>query len=192
MIKVHIFTPLKYLRLKGKGLGLYQWQLPLIGTLILLGILIITPNINIFGSNGFIKSINSLLAILVGFFITSLAAIATIESDNLENKLENDGVKLKEKSLTRRIFLCYLFGYNSFLAIVLYIVGELAFIFNENIKTLIPNYKYSLNIIELSIHSCLEIPFLIFYTFFLNSLLITTLFGLHYLSEKIHKISKIH
>ena len=85
-------------------------------------------NLGFFSERGFVSGIISLLNLLIAFFIAALAAVATFNRAGLDDPLKgepatmkrrsSDGV-IREKVLTHRQFICYLFGYLSFVSIVL-------------------------------------------------------------------------
>jgi hypothetical protein len=80
---------------------------------------------NLFGSTGLMIGVNGLLQILSGFFITSLAAIATFNGSTykIDEVLEGEKALLDGEALTRRQFLCFLFSYLALTSLVLYFFG---------------------------------------------------------------------
>lgn len=186
-----ILTPLLFLRIKGPGLKSIIWGWPLVISVALTIIFVAAPiEVNIFGNQGFIKSVNSLLAVLVGFFVASLAAIASFPDTpggNLNKKIAGrtpttltvirSGQKETE-TLSRRKFLCLLFGYDAFCTLFLYISGEFSYLFADNIRAATPeNFQpYMIGV------------FLFLYLFMLCNLLTTLLLGLHHLAERMHRV----
>lgn len=83
------------------------------------------PNFNVFGSAGFAAGVNGLLQALVGFFITSLAAVATFSGATykIDDPFDGEPALLGGNVLTRRQFLCLLFAYLALASLVLYFVG---------------------------------------------------------------------
>ena len=81
-----------------------------------------------FSESGFVPGIINLLNLLIAFFIAALAAVATFNRAGLDDPLKgepatmkrrtSDGV-IREKILTHRQFICYLFGYLSFVSIMI-------------------------------------------------------------------------
>jgi len=187
MLKVsQLFTPLLFLRLKNRDLALYQWKIPLCLAFLAWTVLFMSPlYLDVFGNKGLINSVNGLLVILAPFFIASLAAIASIPNQKLDEGLEGRGVELNVNrggeteinSLTRRQFLCLLFGYNSFLSVMLYLGGEFALLLAPSIKEALP----------LISHIWVVEAFSLFYFILLFCLLVAALLGLHYLSERMHR-----
>jgi len=186
--KLKIFTPLFYLRLENnKGLSAHTWTFPLILTIFIVVISFLLPeSVNIYGQNGLVRSINQLLSVLVAFYIASLAAIATFKSDTLDKKTTGSPVTLtvvrsgkkEQEELTRRKFLCLLFAYCAFMSIMIFCMGELAVLMKTNVLAVVTDSLFL---------SILKFIFMITYTFAICNLLSTTLLGLHYLADRIHR-----
>ncbi len=182
-----IFTPLLYLKLRNGGLNAHTWWFPLaLAVFINIFAQFLPEGINVYGSDGLIRSINQLLSVLVAFYIASLAAIATFKSDHLDSKFAGKPMELtvirsgKEETeeLSRRRFLCFLFAYCAYVALVLFCVGEIAILFKGNLSAFFTEGW------------CLEFGKLLFmflYTFTISNLLSSTLLGLHYLADRIHR-----
>jgi len=186
-MKLKIFTPLLYLRLDNKSLNVYRWWLPLFLAVIICVIALILPQkVNIYEDSGLVRSINRLLSILIPFYIASLAAIASFKRELLELKFAGEPMKLKVnrsgkkiiEELSRRKFLCLLFAYCAFVALFVFCIGELAILLTGNTKAVIT--EYSLIII-------VKFVFMLFYAFAISNLLSSTLLGLHYLADRIHR-----
>ncbi len=185
--RLKIFTPLLYLRLKNKGLCAHTWTFPFMLTVFIVFISSLLPeSVNVYGENGLVRSINQLLSILVAFYIASLAAIATFKSDSLDKKITGSPVTLivkrsgkkETEKLTRRKFLCLLFAYCAFMSITIFCMGELAVLLKENFLTVVTNSH---------VLGASKIAFAVVYTFAISNLLSTTLLGLHYLADRIHR-----
>ena len=86
------------------------------------------PALNVFGPSGLLSGLNGVLAILPGFFITCLAAIATFSGAayRIDDRFEGEAAILDGEPLTRRQFLCHLFAYVSLLSLMLYFLGVFA------------------------------------------------------------------
>lgn len=129
-----LMTPLRYLRIRQgvslfKSKAVYDWFLPL---------LVAIPatyvgykySIGIFSEKGVIGGFQRLLEILIPFYIAALAAVATFQRDGLDDALKGHPATLSirhahgdwvEHVLTRRQFICYLFGYLAFLSLCLFV-----------------------------------------------------------------------
>lgn len=149
---------------------------------------IFPENINFWEEGSIGVSIISFVQVMIGFYIASLAAIATFSRDILDKPLDGDRATLNasengithKRLLTRRHFLTYLFGYLSFISIFIYILG----IFFKNISPvvilnkIIPQYTFSF-----------ECFFIFLFLFLFSQLIILTLFGLFYLSDRLQWFS---
>lgn len=181
-----LLTPLSYLRIARQDKFIDEVALPLFllcATLFIFWLL--DWKLVIFGGSGLIAGVGSYLQVVTGFYIASLAAIATFNQKNMDLRMAGEsptltvewmGVKREEK-LSRRRFLCFLFGYLSFLSIFLYFGGVGA------------------NLLAQPILSSLSGPavfwikwtFVSTYLFIVYNLICTTLLGLYYMTERIHR-----
>lgn len=146
---------------------------------------ILSPHVDILGESGLVASINSSIGFLIGFYIAALAAVATFEHKSLDKKIAGKPAvftyyqadKRWDEELTRRKFLSFLFGYCSFVSIILFIMGVFAQIFHNGIKLAIP----------IQYHVLLTAVFVAVYMFVFFNLIITTFLGLFYLTDRLHR-----
>ena len=147
--------------------------------------MILSPHVNILGEGGLVASINSSIGFLIGFYIAALAAVATFEHKSLDKKLAGKPAvfvyyqagKQWNEELTRRKFLSFLFGYCSFISIILFMAGVFAQIFHDAIRILVPTQH----------HVLLTAIFVAGYMFVFFNLIITTFLGLFYLTDRLHR-----
>lgn len=182
-----LFRPLDYTRIKHSTLVFYSVSLPLLVSLCITAVLLYLPlNVNIIGDGGLVALITDLLQILTGFYIASLAAVATFDKEGMDQKMPGGTpptleIKLKGKNktetLTRRRFLCLLFGYLSFLSIFLYFLGSVTQLLEHNVKALFAGDLYTF----------LKWSFVEFFLFLSANLIVTTLLGLFYMVDRIHR-----
>jgi len=165
-----LLTGFRYLRISGDGKRLLDTWLPLALTGASLVIDRFLGPISIMGERGLIQLINELLQVLVGFYVASLAAVATFASPALEQRSQN--LYFQGKPLRRRAFLCYLFGYLSVLSLALYVVGVMA-ILGSNQLHLATQFAPAVRPAALAI-----------YVFFAWNMVTVTLMGLHYLIDR--------
>jgi len=180
-----LLAPTKYLRAKNDHKFAWDWTIPavvaVIGTLCILAL---PKPIAVLGDKGLVHWVNELLQILIGFYIASLAAVASFDRASLDQPIEGQGVKLRslrngeyvERSLSRRAFISLMFGYLSLLAIALYCLGLTVSLLVENIKLINPNVLFYL-----------RGAFVLVYGFFFVQMLTVTLVALFYLSDRIHR-----
>jgi len=186
-----LMTPLRYLRIR-QGISLFQskavydWFLP--------AVLAIPAtyignkySLGIFSEQGVIGGFQKLLEILIPFYIAALAAVATFQRDGLDDVLKGHPATLNirhargdwvERILTRRQFICYLFGYLAFLSLCLFV----AILFLNLISQ-----KSSVAAHEL-FGACLPFAKIaIIYIFMVPiwQMIVTTLLGVYFMSERL-------
>lgn len=123
------------------------------------------------------------LMILLGFYIAALAAIAIFPSPTMDQGLDGGEARLKrcehgadiERKLTRRRFLCLLFGYLSFLSLVLALLSGLP-------SSLDPARFFQ----DTEWRNLCRIVYTGVYVLFFMQLISLTLLGLFYLTDRIH------
>lgn len=193
-------APCNYLRIRhGTGLlaskVVYDFVLPALLTGATVAVtLALDMRLSVFHNDQFFVSLSGLLSILIGFYMAALAAVATFDRAGIDNRLAGTDAKLrvrdpeggaaKDKLLSYRQFISYLFGYASFLSFVIYACllllgsawGRLEAIFagNPKIAWLMP--------------SALDpISFVVIF-FFLWQLFVTSLLGIYFLAERIQEL----
>ncbi|WP_256745114.1 hypothetical protein, partial [Aeromonas hydrophila] len=156
----------------------FDFGLPLIfAAMSILVIYVFLPQpISFIGKDSIISLSNGILQILSGFYIASMAAVATFNREGMDDLMEgSDRPKLRGLALSRRSFLSYLFGYLAFMSIAMYFAGGLV------------------QLASGTIHSfCIEYPFwkMVLATLYLLTLwniLFTTVLGMHFLIDRIHR-----
>lgn len=182
-----LFTAFSFLKLKSADLLWFQWIYPVIICVIVqVGFWLLPNKPSILGNGGIVESTNDLMSMLIGFYIAALAAIASFKSDTLDKPMKGrapeiiirrGGGEITEK-LTRRRFLCILFGYCAFISILIYVAGAISIILQPSLLAL-PLF------VEWETH--FRLVWIGFYFFFVSSLLVTTLLGLHYLIDRMHR-----
>jgi len=181
-----LFKPLNYLRIKHSQKVHWDITIPLIlAFLVTMAFLLLPEEIQVFKDGGLIKEINNLLQILAGFYIASLAAVATFSKTDLDELMQGEPVKLTIKRegqkqtihLTRRLFLCSLFGFLAYMSIFLYLFGVAANLLVDNLIGFIPA-------------ACLvysKTTFIFVFLLVFSNIMVTTLIGLYYMSDRMHR-----
>lgn len=185
-----LLRPLDYLRIVHPDKRRYDVVVPAFAAalLTLLCFLLLAPN-RILGREGLITVFTQLLQILSGFYIASLAAIATFNRPSMDEEMLGETPTLVglthpaagPEKMTRRQFLSFLFGYLAFLSIALYLVGALA-------NLVLPGLGVSLGF---ELHDLLGTwvrwAAVYLYLFAVANLLVTTMLGLYYMTDRIHR-----
>lgn len=182
-----LFTPISFLRLRSPDLILYQWVLPTLGA-VTLYIFILNPigwGLD-FEVESLMRDINSLVGVLVGFYIAALAAVATFPNPSLDEPLQGASTTLKRRTsggvvvepVSRRRYLATVFGYCAMVSVIIYIFG----VMQTNI-----NVSFAGNVWLEGANEFLFKLLWFIYIWFILSLLTTTLVGLHYLVDRMHR-----
>jgi hypothetical protein len=181
-----VLRPLDYLRIEHPAKRKYDLYFPLFLTIFCLSVYYLLPQkILIFSKDGLIGSISGILQILTGFYIASLAAVATFNKEGMDKAMPGPPLTIKTNlrgisktdRLTRRRFLCLMFGYLSLISLVLYFYGEASVLIVKSAKILIPA----------KLHGVAIYSFLATYIFLFANLLVTTLLSLFYMVDRIHR-----
>lgn len=181
-----LFTPLLYLRISHPGKRLFDWVLPLLGAILLFAASeLVGFGGTLTGKDGLIGLVTPIAGLLSGFFFAALTATATFPGPRLDEQLDGTPATLEYRQggerirshLSRRRYLCFLFGYLTWMALVLFLVGTLAAMLTPGIARLLsPEQAWLLG-------RCLSF---IYYAI-LTHVAVTTFVGLHFLSERIHR-----
>lgn len=193
-----LFSPLSYFRIRhsaDESYNLsnsvkiwYDYYIPLSITLIITCLLWkLNIPFSFFSESGIVSQFSQMLSFLAGFYITALAAIASFEREDLDKPTKgiplviyksatnpSTGKPFGNQILTRREYLCMLFGYLAFMSINLFLIGVLGKLFQPAIQELVDG-------------QLIRIICLFIYMYFLLHIIITTFIGIFYLSERIHK-----
>ncbi len=182
-----LIVPLKYWQIKHPDKLKFDLYVPAMLALVLM-IPLLFPE---FRTNSalpvaVIEKITSFIALLSGFFIAALAAIATFGGKGLDSQMLGNGkVELVHKSvgepdvepLTRRRFLSFLFGFLAFQSIICALLGIGVFFADQiNISSYAPTLvKFGFPI------------FWVVYSFIIGTIISNTLLGLFYLTDRMHR-----
>lgn len=181
-----LMRPLVYLRIKNSRKNRIDTWIPLIFTIFLEPELLYFNKLNIFSEYGLVHGMSGLLQILAGFFITALAAVSTFPGSPaypMEETLSGEGVYLVHseddiEELTRRRFLCLLFGYLGVVSIFLYLSGSLVMMIAPTLHNFIRDSHPHTSIV-------LKGLFLMIYIPTLSHMFASTLLGLVFRSDRI-------
>lgn len=180
-----LFKPLDYIRIKHSEKLWFDAILPaILATLCAVCLYMLPKPIAFIGKDGVISLVNGILQILSGFYIASMAAVATFQKDGMDDQMEGMPPKLKiikrkkpiYKNLTRREFLTYLFGYLAFMSILMYFVGGFVQLTSG-----------SISIVTAEMHLWIKYVLVGLYMFVVFNILCTTILGMHFMIDKIHR-----
>lgn len=183
-----LLRPMGYLAIRHARKRRYDLWLPLlVAALTTAGYLLLPQSIPLVSPSGVTAQIQELVKILAGFFIAALAAIATFQKVDLDRVMAGTPPTLEEfdedegrdviTALTRRRFLCFLFGYLAFLALALFIATAAALIVKPWAMTAIPPHL---------IPWARGLATFVFMFGFWHMMTIALL-GLYYLTDRLHR-----
>lgn len=121
-----LLYPLLYFGIKNRA----KLLLDLIPPIVLAGagtlLLTLIEGVNFFGYGGVLANVMGLTAALTGFFVAALTAAATFQNPDLDHKIENGALVLRGRKLSRREWVCHMFGYLAFSAMAFTIVAAIS------------------------------------------------------------------
>ncbi len=172
-----IKTPIDYLMISHNEKKWFDFILPVIASFIVVFIINLLPkSISLIGKDSLVSLVNGILQILSGFYIASMAAVATFQKKGMDSVMDGVAPMLRGEKLTRRRFLTYLFGYLAFISIMLYFVGGAVQLTSTSIKEL-----------HLSQFGWLKSICLFIYLSFVCNILSTTALGMFFMIDKMHE-----
>ena len=194
-------VPLKYLRIQSgetwaESKAVYDFAFPIILTAASAGFCwLLGVPLSVSKLTGLSDGLSTLLALLIGFYMAALAAVATLQRDGLDQPLKGDPAKLrngdnddgtpKYKELSYRQFISYLFGYLSFLSLILYV----ALLVLSKVWPII-TMKWNLWLCGADIIPLILEPGLFLAVVFsMWQLLIVSLLGIYFLSERLQSLT---
>lgn len=171
-----VFTPVDYVRIKHPEKRFFDWVLPVLTAAVITVIISILPkSVSIIGKDSLVSLVNGILQILSGFYIASMAAVATFSKEGMDDVMQGEPPTLKKQKLTRRKFLTYLFGYLAFMSIALYFIGGALQLTSTSIKEL-----------HLASIPLLKAVLLFFYLTAVCNIIYTTALGMFFMIDKMH------
>lgn len=182
---IRLLRPLDYLRIRHAQKIWYDWTIPIvIAVAVLLVIELLPGEIQVLGEHGLVSIVTGLLQVLTGFYIASLAAVATFGKPEMDAVMDGEPPTLKTEmrghpvkvDLSRRRFLSLMFGYLALLSLALYFLGAAGNLIAPNLQLLMGETVYDIVSIV-----CTAI-----YLFLCANLMVTTLLGLYYMADRIH------
>ena len=177
-----LLAPLRYLAVRHPVKRRWDIVFPAFGAFGLTAGLLFWPAVpSPYGPGGFLPSLQTLFAILGGFFVSALTLITTSSNPSLAQPLAGSPpvrVPGEASPPTRQRFLCLLFGYLAFSAFALYGTGFMAMLLAPGVKTVLPA----------PLHRWASGTFLLAYGFWLSHVFVSTLVGLYYFTDRLQRI----
>lgn len=188
MILYQLLRPLEYLRIRHPKKACIDWYVPLAVAVIVTVLVRLLPiGLNFYGAEGIVANFLGLFQALPGFFIAALAAVATFGRTDIDEAMPGDPpplLRIRTNSgvmnmvaLSRRRFLCLLFSFLAAecIAMILLSVAYLA------VAPALADVMNPVAIVAISFIGALV------YFLILSQMLVTTLWGLYYLGDRLHQ-----
>ena len=155
---------------------------------------IFLDNANFFRGGGFVERAGTFSSVLTGFYIAALVAVATfaVHLGDMDTPIKVGKVIERgrngdaDQELSRREYVCALFGYLAFLSLIISILSILVVVVSPAASTCIKGAPSCLGEIVPVSYRWPRAIAVFGYTFLLSSLLVHTLHGLYYLVERIY------
>ncbi|MUJ57507.1 hypothetical protein GM710_18230, partial [Vibrio cholerae] len=170
-----LLKPLYYLKIKHEQKLFIDIYLPLMVAALFLFLLSRTSvEIAFVGKSGLVQLVNGLLQVLIGFFVASLAAVATFQRPGMDENMRGKAPTLQGKGVTRRQYLCYMFGYLAFMSIAVYFGSGVLELTMKVWKETFGSYFTQVKLVAVFIYFSL-----------VSNIIFTTLLALHFLTDRI-------
>ncbi|RWD61184.1 MAG: hypothetical protein EOS60_33195 [Mesorhizobium sp.] len=202
-MRVNVLTyPLGYLSLEdeaGNRLFKRNWVAVAV-VVILLSAPFILVDANYFGDNGFLDRFGSFAAVLTGFYIAALVGVASFASSvgDLDVEIEVGPIRRRkqvpaeveqaEEDLTRRQYICSMFGYLAFVSLFLSVAAIILLVAAEPAKILISlaiKAAWRPEAVGYCLYGISGI-LIVGFNVVLAHLLVTTCHGLYYLIDRLY------
>ena len=153
---------------------------------------------NSFGKDGLIDGLGSITTVLAGFYVAGLVAIATFfrENSSLDEVITSgpailDWGTIDEEHLTRRQYVCSIFG---FLVALSFILAISAVVLRSSSRSIVKAFEgVAFKVFEynIALNGFLEIAGIFTWVFVFIWQVILTLRGLYYLMDRIYDVTPI-
>jgi hypothetical protein len=192
---VIVFTsPFNYMRLIDERGARLFWRdlLPVVLlALVLTAPFLFFPNVNFSRPSGFVDRMGSLASVLAGFYIAALVAVATFAASlgDIDEKITNGKIYLGSlggDELSRREYVCAIFGFLSFLALFLSVVSSFAMIVAPPFKGLFAHQSFQVSGIVFDLGAIIRGGAVFVYSVIVSAMIVTTFYGLYYLTDRIY------
>ncbi|WP_338591360.1 hypothetical protein VXM60_02265 [Shewanella khirikhana] len=172
-----LFKPLHYIAISHHEKRWFDLYIPaLLSALICLILYFLPTPVVLVGKDSLIAVVNGILQILSGFYIASMAAVATFNKEGMDEVMNGHPPTIKGEALTRRSFLTYLFGYLAFMSILMYFVGGFLQLAGKSITQ-----------ISLDLPEIIKYLLVWLYMLAISNILTTTVLGMHFLIDRVHR-----
>ena len=191
-----LFYPLGYLRLQNP----HKARIDIISAgflgVVIACPFILLPGANFFSGGGFLDKLLGLTSALTGFYVAALVAAATFTHPDLDKTITAGPIALITKGangnriselLTRREFVCSMFGYLAFSAMILSLAASIAIGISPINKTLALQWPIFGFLFEPKIFWYSRASVVLMFCLLTAHLTVTTSLGLYYLMDRLYR-----
>ncbi|WP_275286909.1 hypothetical protein [Halomonas elongata] len=183
-ILYQLSRPFAYMLIKHEDKHIYDWVIPTIVT-VAISFFSFVFSVSLVSLVKYSVELTSFVNSLPGFFIAALAAVATFNRKDIDKEMDGPdpptvSTRIGDENipvpLTRRRFLCMLFSYLTIISIFISIYGVIpdAFGFIDNEKGILTAPPFSVSL------------YLLVFCFSFMQLVVSTMYGLYYLGDRVH------
>lgn len=194
MLIYQLTRPIAFRQIKHPDLQIINTLIPAALTLFVIVVYLILPvKPRIFGDDSVTSNGLLFTTVLPGFFIAALAAVATFPSAALDaimpapspTLVMRTGDKTGRVELTHRVFLCHLFSYLTVLSFSGFIVGVASDLASRSVLFWLGQVQSP--VIHKVLSEALHLGYLTLFVWLFVNLIVTTVYGLYFLVERIHR-----
>jgi hypothetical protein len=174
---VRLLAPFRYLSIQHGHKARFDWIWPGILTVVTVaGFCSLPIQPALLGEHGVLQGVHDLIVLFSAFFVASLAAVATFAPGSLDELMRGTSPLLRDRELTRRQFVCHLFGYLAVLSFLLFLAIVGAQIVDPSLHV----------ILSPTLFSWLKLVAGTIFTFAFWNMMVTTLLGVYFLIERVN------
>lgn len=187
-------SPFRYLRLRNEqGTRLIFRDflaIVLLSTIFALPFLIF-DQVNFSRTSGLVDQMGSLASVLAGFYIAALVAVGSFSASigDLDKEITNGKIFLEkgdDTSLTRREYICAIFGFLSFMALFIAIMSSFILIVSPPLAEAINGFDFMVKGKTFSVFYIVRVIGICLYSVAISMMVVTTFYGLYYLTDRIY------
>lgn len=176
-----LLSPFLFLRLRFGERWRYNVAALIIGGLLAATYWMLPVKPPLLGQTGLLEDVKAFVTIVFPFYVAALVAVATFQRTELDDMPNGGQVTLHRRnepiiSLTRRQFVCFIFGYCSALSVLLFLMVMLSKMLQPWLVGLIPGL---LPYAKVALLAGLGSVF--------AHMMIITFWGLYYLTDRVHR-----
>jgi hypothetical protein len=191
-----LFYPLRYFRLVNDEKRHLDFWPTILLALILALPFIVLPDVPFFHKDGFLDKLLILTSALTGFYVAALVAAATFTHPDLDKVFksgpvalvtrDHDGQKIMEH-LTRREFVCTIFGYLAFSSLVLSLLASMFVGAADFNHIAVAHWRYIGPFIAGDYQPITRAVVILCFTLAISHLAVVTGLGLYYLMDRLYR-----